>query len=450
MGSLNLYADPHWRTPVVSLPGSEKWTLIDRYIIDNGFVASLSGLQMMFLDTSNYWISLVSRTAALRVSQIIGNEKASVNYSDAFSPYYSKMTKSCSANSTGFVPTSVCIGTKRLTIECIVYERKLKFQEVEPLLKRKKFIIPSFVYGLCYQPTDHIYIPSEYTFPGTSHVLNFLQPLFPDFRTMITYLWIIGNAARDPVARARFLLLCGPGGSGKSTALRMAMAALSGACSLIPDNILTRTFDGLGDTIASTVVKSRLVVCFELDLDNKEVNMSVLKNITGGDFLRIGEYMAKAVCSFMVATNGVPNGKRQPEFRSDALSRRLVAIKMDVDTADAPYEPDPGLIEHTVDLLCASLYVRMIYSHLPISPDNFLLTLCQESYFVACRYVTEESSRTVTIMEGKAVIAILSGILDCHPEKLVNRCRLISMSAIAHTSAGYLIKGLVPVPGLRI
>jgi hypothetical protein len=81
-------------------------------------------------------------------------------------------------------------------------------------------------------------IPVSYEFLGTGTIMEFLQPLFPDVRTMISYMWLIGNCAKDPVAKARCMLLCGPGGSVKSTALRRATAAMQGVTNLIPDNIL--------------------------------------------------------------------------------------------------------------------------------------------------------------------------------------------------------------------
>ncbi|EQL04062.1 hypothetical protein G6O67_002843 [Ophiocordyceps sinensis] len=337
MGDLVYRKDVKWDKPAVVLPGSEKWGLIDRHIIRNGLAVDLCGQQMLFLDVSNYWISLVSKTAALRVAQIVGNENASVNYVQSYEPYYDKISKACSANSAPFVPVSACIGTERLTIEIDRERKELRFDTVEPFPVHRVKRIPSFVYGLCYQPTDHIHLPSTYTFPGIGVILEFLRPLFPDVRSLITYLWLIGNAARDPIARPRCALLCGPGGSGKSTALRAATAALSGATKLIPDNILTRDFNGLEDKVAQVVVKSRLVTCYELDLDNRTINMSMFKNVTGGDYVKVGEFMAKAVCSFFIATNGLPNVVKQPEFMSDALSRRM----------DAP--PTPSHISGQLD-----------------------------------------------------------------------------------------------------
>jgi len=442
MANLSYRPDVRWNKPVVMMPGSEKWMLIERHFVATGLVAELGGQQMLFLDTANHWISLVSRTAALRVCQVIGNDNVSVNYTDSYAPYYSKFSKACGINSFSFVPVSTCIGTERLTVELDRGDRTLRFDLAEPYPIRGDRRIPSFVYSLCYQPTDHVNIPMSYTFPGVGTIVEFLRPLFPDVRTMISYMWLVGNCARDPIARARCMLLCGPGGSGKSTALRMATSAMQGVTNLIPDNILTRNFNGLEDKIAQTVVKSRLVTCYELDLDRCEVNMSMFKNITGSDYVKVGEFMSKAVCSFAIATNGLPDVDRQPDFTSDALSRRMVCLKMNVDTAEAPFEPDPGSGVDKMDFHCACLYTRMHYSDLPISPDDLLLSLCMSKYHCALELIDVGTRGPVSAIEGRAVVAVISGLMRSEPYRIIERCRLMSMSCLSATPLGPVLKGM--------
>jgi hypothetical protein len=252
----------------------------------------------------------VSKTAALRVCQVIGNDNVSVNHGESYAPYYSKFSKACSTNSFSFVPVSTCVGTERLSLEMDRGTKTIKFDPTEAYPIKGRRDIPRFVYSLCYRPTDHVNIPFKYTFPGIGTVLEFLRHLFPDARTMVSYMWLIGNCARDPVARSRCALLCSPGGSRKITALRMATAAMKGVTNLILDNILTRNFNRLEDRIAQTVVKLRLVTCYELDLDKHEINMSMFKNITRSDYVRVGDFITKAVYLFAIATNSLPNVDR--------------------------------------------------------------------------------------------------------------------------------------------
>lgn len=446
MGELVHRLDVRWNKPAVVLPGSEKWTLIDRHLVSAGLVAELCGQQMMFLDVSNHWISLVSKTAALRVSQMIGNDKVPVNYMTSYEPYYSKISKACGTNSFSFVPISVCIGTERLAVELDREKRTLKFHPVEPYPVKGRKGIPEFVYSLCYQPVDHTIIPSRYSFPGVGTILEFLRPLFPDVRTLVTFMWFIGNTVREPIAKPRCMMLCGHGGSGKSTALRMATAALQGAATLIPDNVLTYEHRSLGEEVAQTAIKSRLITCYELDLDNRKVNMSLLKNVTGSDYVKVGEFMSKAVCSFAIATNGLPDVVKQPDFTSDALSRRMVCLKMDVDTAEAPFEPDPGGAVDKADFLCACIYIRMCYSHIPMSPDSMLMTLCGSKYFEALKLVDVNAGPQVSAVDGRAAVAVISGLMNTGPHRIIERCRLISMSSISPTPVGHVIKGMKPKP----
>jgi hypothetical protein len=71
------------------------------------------------------------------------------------------------------------------------------------------------------------------------------------------------------------MLLVGPVGAGKSTALRMAMTALSGAANILADNVLITTYNSLNGQVAQVLVKSRLVTCFELDLVDRNIAVSI-------------------------------------------------------------------------------------------------------------------------------------------------------------------------------
>ena len=224
---------------------------------------------------------------------------------------------------------------------------------------------------------------------------------------------------------------------------------MQGSTSVIPNNILTRTHSDVEDRIAVIVVKSRLVTGYELDLNKREVNMSIFKKIRGSDFIKVGELMSKAVCSLAIAADGLPNVDRQPEFASDALSRRIISLRMEVDTADVPFEPDPTRGLDKVDFHCACLYIRIYYSHLPISPDNLLLSLCMSSYFWALELVDVEHTGEISGAEGRAVIPVIAAMMGSEPYRILERCRLISMSSISATVFGDVIKGMRPRRGGR-
>lgn len=441
-GYLTFYRDPDWNKRAVTYPGTEKWDILYDYVVRPGLVATIEGQEIVYLDTGNHWVSLVSSSAALRVAQMVGDDKVSVNYAVSFDPYYPSLSKHANFNSCVVVPRSICVGTKRLTVELVGEHKVLRMRECEPILSNRVRSVPPYVYSACYLPANHVEIPHTYVFPGRVTVIDFLRPLFPDIRTMLTYMWIIGNCIVEPIARPRCLMLCGTGGTGKSTSLRMANAALSGACGLLPDNVLTSNLKTDAEKVATTVVKSRLATCYELDLVNKRVNMSILKSITGSDFVRVYEYQARAICSLMIATNGIPNMTLDPEFAEDALSRRVVCIYMDVDTSMAPPDPDPAAAEDKSDFLCACVHTRLRFKDLPISPLNFLLTITGSAYHTAIELIGEVDDSEVSDLGGREVLATISGLLCSTIEKTEARCRLVSMSAVRKTTFGYVIRGL--------
>lgn len=447
---MEYYQDQEWLNTPVKLYGAEKWDALDRNVIENKFVANVNGQDVVYIDTLNYWVPRVSTTFALRAMQIMDNKNASTNYEAGFSAYTPRVAKAATAISVNVCPQSVCIGTKRLVVTWSGSTGMLKFDECPPLIDiptdSQNTTVPMYVYAVCSQPAGHIALPTKFQFPNVGAWLAHILPFFPSKMTLATYLWCIGNCIVDPVSKPKFVLLCGPGGSGKSTVIRGAMAALLGCCSLLPDNVLSSTTDSAQTDVAKTIADSRLAVCFELNLVDKKVNMSTLKNVTGGDYVKINSQMTRALCSLMVATNGLPDHELQPEYSSDALMRRMVCVEMKVTTSNVDSVPDPNDIESRLDLLCNAIAVRLMYKHMPIKPTNVLLTLCGSKYFEACSYIQEDLVNPVSYSDGLSVLALISAIVESPPEEIINRARFISPSCLGETCYGWVIMGLKPLP----
>ena len=168
---------------------------------------------------------------------------------------------------------------------------------------------------------------------------------------------------------------------------------------LLPDNILSKTYEGVQDKVAQIIVRSRMVTCYELDLNNQKAKMSMFKNVKGSDIVKVGNFSSKAMRSLTIAANGLPDVQRDMEFTSDALSRRMVCVKMDVDTVEAEFEPDPSDPVHMVDLLCACLCVGVKHSHVPTSSDTLLITFYGLLYFKALLLVGEALTGSVTLLQ---------------------------------------------------
>src|SRR5699024_9760130 len=78
-------------------------------------------------------------------------------------------------------------------------------------------------------------------------------------------------------------------------------------------------------------VSSRMVICYDVDLERRNMNIGVFKHNSGGDYVHVGMINAKSACSLALATNGLPNIADEPLYTSDAVVRRLVIVPMIVD-----------------------------------------------------------------------------------------------------------------------
>ena len=120
----------------------------------------------------------------------------------------------------------------------------------------------------------------------------------------------------------------------------------------------------------------------------------------------------------------------------------MSSLKMNVDTAEAPYHPDPTRGVDKLDFHCACLHIRMYYSHLPISPDNLLLSLCMFKCSIALRFGDVGYIGEISAMEGRAIIPVTAAVMKTEPYRVLERCRLISMSSISTSTLGDVLKGM--------
>ena len=447
------FKDPHWLNAPVQFEGAEKWNTIKENVVESSLIASVNGQDVGYVDTMNIWVPLVSSTYALRMMQMAGNDKASVNFSSAFLPYADLFYKGTLENCVLSCPVSVCVGTRRLVLEWDRQSKTVRFGVCPPLINvgQTRLKLPVYIFGICSLPATHIATPASFNYPAPGEWYRHIEPFFPDKRDLVTYLWTIGNSLVDPIVRPRCVMLCGPGGSGKSTSLRGVRAALGTACGLLPDNFLLHHGSGAAipdarsREIALVVVSSRMVICFEIDLSKGRANMSVMKNITGGDYVKVGSQMSRSLTSLMIATNTIPNHEADPEFFSDALMRRVVLMMMSVDTSAAEHVPDPMNPIARLNLLCNAVTVRLMYDHMPISPLNVMLTLCGSKYYDALSVIEESPSGVITPLEGRDALNIIAAICSTTSLDIENKARFISKSCVASTDLGLVIKGLRPI-----
>jgi hypothetical protein len=165
---------------------------------------------------------------------------------------------------------------------------ELKLSDCRALVKVVSKDVHPCVMGVCIMPIDTNVIPSIYRFPGEGRILIALMKLFPDPRAFVTILWHIGNCLVDPVSRPKCVMLCGPGGSGKSTVLQQVHSCLGGCCGIIPDGSLVGTSKSMSTDFAEVIASCRMALCYDVDLEAHPLNMSIFKDISGSDYVRVG------------------------------------------------------------------------------------------------------------------------------------------------------------------
>lgn len=239
---------------------SEQHTKLKSRFVLPGLVCLLNGRDLIHMLEHNFWDNLASSAAVVCISLAMGVKDATVNYTDAFVPYASFISKLCNVQPARFPPLRACFRTMRLAITLDKEFKSLVFGLCESLLGHSdQSTLHPTILSLPYQPLATDIVSRRFTFPGKCTVMNFMSPYFPDLRDMMTVMWVVGNSLLDPTFRPRTVMLAGPGDSGKSTVLNIINRGLKECVTMIPDSSLTTTKEGVSHDVACAVVSSRMV-----------------------------------------------------------------------------------------------------------------------------------------------------------------------------------------------
>lgn len=439
-GFISWRPDENWLKTLVRSKSKLRNDEIERWLNKLLLLCRINGGEYMFVDTANYWCNLASDEALGRLNVIVDIINATVNLSASTRQFYKPIVKRCNANIGKPLPTSVCIGTERLEIEIGNDPNTIVFQTCRQLINT----VPSsdeIVGTVCIMPVDIDIIPEIYTFPGQGNILHILMRLFPDLRTYTTILWCIGNCLVDPVYRPKCLMLCGPGGSGKSTLLQQVYSCLLGCCGVLRDGSLVGAEKSMSDEISLVVASYRMALCYDMGMDKHPLNMPIYKNISGSDYVRVGHASIKTNCSLMLATNGLVDIDAQPGYLEDSILRRTVSVLMNVNAIDIPNDSIPEDLGSRLDFCCAAIYIRLQYEHMPISPLDLLLTLCQSKIDEVLEHV-EESTLEPNLIEAVQAVDIISVILEMSSRELLFKARLVSPMCVVTYNNYSFLRGL--------
>lgn len=374
---IELIPDDGWDNQISPGGSPRGFKNIRTTLLDHGLVAYSHGNTYIFLSASNSWSVFVSAEAQVQLCSIVGSENASVNYLAACVPYIGFLEKH--ALRTSSIPTSICIGTWRMSIFLKEEENKLVLQKAKNIASVREDL-DSRVNSFCTMPCSFDELPASWSPGGPQRLLRYLLVLFPDPKDLDTIRWIVGNATVDPGTASKFLLLYGPGGTGKSTIIRSIEVLLRGCCSTIKPGTLTDTKDDINIDTAKAIASNRVLTAGEINLETNKLNLHNVKVMTGHDSISVPPIKVSTRCSIVAGCNDLPNPSIQKSWISTAIARRMVVVLMNVKTSLIPKRQMPDTVEDLQDFLLSCVHTRLTYPNMPISTTCVLYTILGDKY----------------------------------------------------------------------
>lgn len=175
----------------------------------------------------------------------------------------------------------------------------------------------------CVNQIPHDYDPSaKLTGRLVDEWLEFIAPNEEDREMLLQY---IGLCMTADTRQQKFMILCGTGGSGKSTLIKMIENAIG------TDNISNISLKELTQRFASFGLMGKLLnSCADLEVTALE-DVSLLKKILGEDSIRAepkgkDAFSFKSYAKLIFSTNELPLILNE---KSNGFYRRLMVLKMD-------------------------------------------------------------------------------------------------------------------------
>lgn len=433
-----------WDT--LAFEGADKITPV-RYgtlktkLIDNRLICMSEGNIYVFLTTLNYWSVLCSSQSLVFINNIIGAESATVRYGDAADPYIEFIERGCSDNIADEIPQSICIGTERVRVSLV--QSGLSLSKCEPLLVYpgdKKKILSC----LCYMPIHINFWPRLWTRTHQYKIYRFLAPLFEDPLELKTLEWCLGHAFIDPHSYSKTVVLFGEGGHGKSTIMSTVNSVFFGCCSTIPDSALENLSSGVSTKVASIVASNRIVTAGDVGGSNRNTNLTVVKSLTGHDYISIPPSRVKTACTLLYATNTLDDPLSNPEWCTPAIMRRVVVILinsriMENFSGRIPFDPTSRL-----DFALRCVHTRLSMSAMPVSPISVMLTLMGSKFDSVCKYLVYVPEDDFDDEDTIVAASIIAGALSITVERVGELAKRITSSCVREISGILYVKNIAP------
>ena len=432
---LELMPDEGWDDEIVGIR-SPKFKALRENLLNDGLVAYSKGNMYVYLTNSNKWSIFVSAEVQRQICDLTGSESASVNYLKGSEPFIGFLEKHSLQVSS--IPTSICVGTRRLAIS--LEKDKMTLNDCRGVASVNEQL-DKRLEGFCVMPIFFKELPKRWSPGGADRIYKYLAVLFINPVELDSIKWIVGMAAVDPGSSSKFLLLYGPGGTGKSTTIEVIENIFKGCCGALNSDALTGRFNSIDQGTARTIASNRVVTGGDVNTETSRLNLHTIKEITGHDSIAIPPIKVRTRCTLVAGCNSLPDPEEQPSWCSTAISRRAVVVTMSVSTSLIPKREPPDSIEDCIDFLMSCVYLFLSNpTSMPVSTRCILYTVLGKGY----DKIRDKIEITEDATEQEVFDANMA--LDIHfhlqPHTLGELASLISIDAVIIFGSLYFIKNI--------
>lgn len=438
-------ADAGWNAEAFS--GADELTpaknkILKNKLVNKNLICASGGNIYVFLTSINCWSIMCSAQAVTFINSLMSIDAASVNFGKAFSPYVEFLERNAVDNIAKPIPLSICIGTTRLRVSYRPTGLDLTpCESLLPTFPDTGYDIPS---RLCYASVMARRWPPSWDRTQSYPIYRFLSPLFVDPVELKTVEWCIGNAMIDPHSFSKAVILYGVGGKGKGTFLGALTIALMGCCGTIPDGALVSLSRGMPIEIASTIVSNRIVTAGDVGSVGDTTNLSIVKTITGHDFIPVPPTRAKSACTLFFASNRLDDPIANPEWATAAIMRRAIVVNMTANIPEGIEDNIPQDAVSRLDFMLRCVHTRLSHSNMPVSSFSVITTILGSKIDAAMAYLAPIDHDEAEDEEIIVANSIIAGYIGQPTENIGKLARSISADAVCTIRSTLYIKGIVP------
>lgn len=261
---------------------------------------------------------------------------------------------------------------------------------------------------------------------------------------MLTVEWAIGNALVDPHNFSKAVILYGEGGRGKGTFLGALTIALMGCCGTIEDGILVSLARRMPPEVASAIVSNRIVTAGDVGSLSDSTNLSIIKTVTGHDYIPIHPTRAKSACTLFYASNRLDDPTVNTEWVTAAIMRRAIVINMTAYIPEGITESTPQDPVSRLDFALRCVHTRLSYQSMPVSSFSVITTILGSKIVEAIDYVgpiDPEEVEDEEVIIANTIVASYAGITT---EQVGQLAKAISHDAVCEIRSQTYIKGIAP------